>query len=296
MKKTLAALIMLIILTALLPDPVFAESGSETIYYGNMMVDNCEEWVSLRDIPDTDGTRLAKVPLHSIVTDSERGPLTGDFIFCNFDGKWGYILAKYLVPWEDPESEEDPALEENSDQSILDVTVNDYHITAARSENRTLSDGEYVIINCEDPKGLPLWTYEATTDYTTELTLITVFIGGTEQDPLVMVSNSQKGLTALEVASGKERWSLDENVGASISWAVDKEGNTYIGGYYGPDPVCINMNGNIIWRSDSKGCYWLYNIEIVGDELVCSYDIMDGDHDSPGTVTFGLDGTLLKKN
>ena len=39
MKKTLAALIMLIILTALLPDPVFAESGSETIYYGNMMVD-----------------------------------------------------------------------------------------------------------------------------------------------------------------------------------------------------------------------------------------------------------------
>ena len=291
MKKRLAIVLLLAVLVSILPEPVFAEG--ESIYYGNMMVDNCKEWVSLRVAPDTDSDRVTKVPLYAIVTDAERGPSTGDFIYCCYNDQWGYILAKYLVPWSDPEPEGDAG----SEEYILDVNLGDRRILAAKAENRTVSDGEYVLVTCEDLQGQQIWSYETSTDYATELTMISVFIGGTAQDPMVMVYNAQKGLYALDVANGKERWSLvDENLGAGISWAVDQEGNIYIGGYYGPDPVCINMNGNVKWRSDSDGCYWLYKIEITGGELVCSYDIMDGDHDSPGTVTFGMDGTLLKKS
>ena len=78
-------------------------AAAEATYYGTMMVDNCEEWVSLRDGPGTGCGRLARVPLYAIVTDAEQGPFTGDFIYCNYDGQYGYILADYLVPWADPE-------------------------------------------------------------------------------------------------------------------------------------------------------------------------------------------------
>lgn len=78
---------------------------AEELWYGTMMVDNCEEWVSLREAPDTGARRLAKVPLFAIVTDAQWSPDCGDFIYCDYDGQMGYILAKYLVGWADPEPE-----------------------------------------------------------------------------------------------------------------------------------------------------------------------------------------------
>ena len=97
---------------------------AEPTYIGTMMVDNCEEWVSLRDGPGTDRARLAKVPLYGIVTDAERDPSYGDFTYVNYDGQYGYILSRYLVPWADPEPE---------DGTVLDATVRGHHITATRT-------------------------------------------------------------------------------------------------------------------------------------------------------------------
>ncbi len=82
-----------------------APAMAETTWYGTMMVDHCDEWVSLRDGPGTGCGRLAKVPLYAIVTDARRDEFCGDFIYCNYDGLYGYILAKYLEPWADPEPE-----------------------------------------------------------------------------------------------------------------------------------------------------------------------------------------------
>ena len=272
--------IIAIVLTILLAFSAHAEST----YLGTMMVDNCDEWVSLRDGPGTGCARLAKVPLFAIVTDAEQGPLTGDFIYCNYDDQWGYILAKYLVPWADPEPE---------GSVELDETLNGYHVKA---EKAYVGDGEYMLVTCEDEQEKQLWFFESSTSYVTELGLISAFIGGPAQDPMVMVYNSEKGLSALDIVSGEVRWTLtDAELGGGISHAVDGEGNTYIGGYYGPDPVCIDANGKVKWRSDSQGCYWLYRMEIAGDELVCTYDVLDGDHDRQGEVVFGLDGALLSK-
>ena len=257
---------------------------ADTAYYGTMMVDNCEEWVSLRDGPGKGCGRLAKVPLYSIVTDCEKSEWTGDFIYCNYDGQWGYILAQYLVPWADPEPEEG---------FVLDVTMNGYHVTA---QHAYADGGENLLVTCEDQQGDQKWSYTTATEDTTELDLITAFIGGAAQDPMVMVYNAETGLTALDYVTGEKWWSLaDADLGASISHETDGKGNTYIGGYYGPDPVCIDVYGNVKWRADSEGCYWLYSMELVDEELVCAYDVMDGDHDAQGRVIFSLDGKMMRK-
>ena len=278
MKKKLIVLILIIafmLTTAAIAD---------TDYYGTMMVDNCEEWVSLRDGPGTGCGRLAKVPLYAIVTDCERSEWTGDFIYCNYDGQWGYILAQYLVPWADPEPEEG---------YVLDVTMNGYRVAAQHSY---AEGGENLLVTCEDSQGNQKWSYSTATEDITELDLITVFIGGAAQDPMVMVYNAETGLTALDFVTGEIRWNLtNAGLGASISHATDGKGNTYIDGYYGPDPVCIDVYGNVKWRSDSEGCYWLYHMELVDEELVCAYDVMDGDHDQQGRVIFSLDGKMMRK-
>ncbi len=274
----------LIILILIISFMLTVSALADTVYYGTMMVDNCEEWVSLRDGPGTGCGRLAKVPLYSIVTDCEKSEWTGDFIYCNYDGQWGYILAQYLVPWADPEPEEG---------FVLDVTMNGDRVTA---QHAYADGGENLLVTCEDQQGNQKWSYSTATEETTELDLITVFIGGAAQDPMVMVYNAETGLTALDYVTGEMRWSLaDADLGASISHETDGKGNTYIGGYYGPDPVCIDVYGNVKWRSDSEGCYWLYNMELVDEELVCTYDVMDGNHDKQGRVIFSLDGTMIRK-
>ena len=276
--KRLFLLSMIVLLAAV---PALAENT----YLGTMMVDNCESWVSLRDGPGTGCRRLAKVPLYAIVTDAEQGPFTGDFTYCNYDGQYGYIMSKYLVPWADPEPE---------DGFALDVTLEGYRVTAKKSYE---DGGECLRVSCEDASGERLWSYETSTGSVAELDATEAFIGGPAQDPVVMVYNALESLTALDVATGEVRWTLaGAELGGGITHAVDGEGNAYIGGYYGPDPVCIDKDGQVRWRSDSGGCYWLYNMEIVNGEIVCTYDVMDGDHDRPGgRVVFGMDGQLLRK-
>ncbi len=60
----------------------------------NQMVYNCNEYVSLRVEPDSKSDRLIKVPLGAIVTGCVYWP--GNFIKCEYKGKTGFILSKYL--------------------------------------------------------------------------------------------------------------------------------------------------------------------------------------------------------
>lgn len=280
MKKTVAILAFALILL------LTACCLAETTYLGTMMVDNCEEWVSLREEPSKSAKRLEKVPLFAIVTDAEWAPEYGEFTWCNYDGQLGYILSEYLVPWADPEPEDDG-------EAALDVTLNGLHILG---EKGYAGGGEYLLITCEDEAGEQRWFYESKTDDVSEMDRIDVFMGGAAQDPMVMVYNSEKGLTALDVVTGEERWTLsDEHLGASISHAVDDQGNIYMGGYDGPDPVAIDVRGNVIWRSSAGESYWLYEIELVDQTLVCHYASLDGEPNAEGLVIFDLDGNLIDK-
>ena len=280
MTRKLAALL----LAAALMITLCATALGETEWYGTMMVDNCEEWVSLRDGPGTGCGRLAKVPLYAIVTDAEHNDFCGDFIYCCYDGTWGYIKAEYLVPWADPEP----------DTGVLvDREIDGYRVLA---EHSYVGDGEYLLLTCEDATGDTVWYHEIMTTDITELDSLTAFMGGAAQDPMVMVYNAESGLTALDFFTGSPCWELENaNLGAGNSWAVADDGTTYIGGYYGPDPVAIDPSGSVLWRADSEGCYWLCFMELREDGLWCWYDVMDGDHDQSGEVIFALDGRLLEK-
>ncbi len=254
---------------------------AEKTFYGDMVVINCEEWVSLRDVPGTGGKRLAKVPLYAVVTDAEWEPICGDFIYCCYEGQYGYILSQYLMM----------APDDGAD-IVMNEQMANLRIVAERS---CIDGGEYLYIDCEDETGALRWQYETHTDDVTELTLTTAFLGGPAQDPMVLVYNAMDNLlTALEPFDGGVIWQKDIDLGASNTWATSGEGIAYIGGYYGPDPVAVDYNGNVLWRADSGDCAWLYEMELDGDRLICTYDLMD--NGGSGRIIYDLDGNLLEKH
>lgn len=69
--------------------PAFAGGVSDV-----MAVANCNEYVSLRQLPDKSSKRLAKVYLGELV--SQCHAAENDFIRCDYHGTSGYIMAKYL--------------------------------------------------------------------------------------------------------------------------------------------------------------------------------------------------------
>lgn len=87
MKRILCIVLLSALLLCFAPST--AEEVSEV-----MQVVKCNDYVSLREKPDTKSERLAKVHLGEYViycTEAENG-----FVHCTWDGKSGYILAQYL--------------------------------------------------------------------------------------------------------------------------------------------------------------------------------------------------------
>ena len=83
---------MTILLAALmlLCSPACAQEG----YIGAMEVVNCQEWVSLRELPDTTSACLIEVPLGALVENCRTE--TKAFHSGEYGGIRGYILAQYL--------------------------------------------------------------------------------------------------------------------------------------------------------------------------------------------------------
>lgn len=90
MKRFIALLLLLCMVLAAMP--ALADSG----YIGNMEVVNCREWVSLREAPGTSAKRLVKVSLGAIVGNCRQ--VNNAWIYAEYDGYSGYILAEYLEP------------------------------------------------------------------------------------------------------------------------------------------------------------------------------------------------------
>ena len=90
MKRYIALFLLLCMVLAAIP--VMADSE----YIGNMEVVNCNEWVSLREEPSTKSQRLVKVSLGAIVSNCQQ--VNDAWIYAEYDGYSGYILAEYLEP------------------------------------------------------------------------------------------------------------------------------------------------------------------------------------------------------
>lgn len=90
MKRMAATILALILILTVLP----VNAGEA--YWGNMEVVNCNEWVSLREAPSTAAKRLVKVSLGAIVRNCMQ--FDDKWIYAEYDGYSGYILAEYLEP------------------------------------------------------------------------------------------------------------------------------------------------------------------------------------------------------
>lgn len=90
MKRLTALLLLLCMVLAAAPAMADGE------YIGNMEVVNCNEWVSLREEPSTKSQRLVKVSLGAIVSNCRQ--VNDAWIYAEYDGYSGYILADYLEP------------------------------------------------------------------------------------------------------------------------------------------------------------------------------------------------------
>ncbi|MGN0185489.1 MAG: PQQ-binding-like beta-propeller repeat protein [Aristaeellaceae bacterium] len=265
-------LLVLLVIALCIPCGALAE--------GMLRIVNCQDWVSLRSAPDSGSERLAQVPLGAYVT-GEYDPYD-EFSYCSYEGVSGYIMNKYL---------EAPALAEQ---------VDGLTIVAERSYS---SSSEVMELTCLDAGGSECWRRRFESPYQTELDCTDAFVAGTAVEPMILVHVSGVGLTALDLYTGQERWTLGEDVvslGGSLSCAVAEDGTMYLGGYYGPDPVAISADGEVLWQSssvygESDGYplefYWLYELELGPDGLTATYD-MSAD-ERGGQVLYSLDGQML---
>ena len=91
MRRFTAMLIVACMLLAALP------AMASMDYLGDMEVVNCKEWVSLRELPSTSANRLMKVYRGAVVNNCQQ--FGDEWIYAEYDGIGGYILAKYLQPY-----------------------------------------------------------------------------------------------------------------------------------------------------------------------------------------------------
>ncbi len=276
MKRLLAILLAMVLFVGI---GAVAEPGNGSI--GDMLVVNCEEWVSLRSKPNSRSERLIKVPLDAVVQDCFW--YSDEFIYGTYQGLNGYILANYL-------------LEVNAENANVVLEGNGWTVLGFRSYK---DSAECMNLICRDYTGNILWQRMLQAPYATELSCTDAFIAGTAEDEMVMAHVSGVGLMALSPETGEAIWTLDESdvsLGGSISAAVDAEGNMYIGGYYGPDPVAISKDGEILWCSDAGDDFlWLYDV-IITDEALIAYYEYAGDSDSTGSILYDWNGEVVWKS
>ena len=265
-------LLVLLVIALCIPAGALAE--------GTMKIVNCQDWVSLRSAPSTQAERLAQVPLGAYVTGE--CDYYSEFSLCSYNGVSGYILNEYL------------------EAVALYAQMNNLTVLAERSYS---DSGEVMELTCRDSSGSELWTRTFQSPYATELNCTDAFVGGTAAEPMVLVHVSGVGLTALDPETGSDLWTLGDdvvNLGGSLSCAVGEDGTAYIGGYYGPDPVAISADGELLWQSSSvygEGdgypleFWWLYKLELGPDGLIATYDMSAGERG--GEVLYGLDGQML---
>lgn len=92
MKRLTMLFLLLCFVFSALP----AMAGSE--YLGDMEVVDCNEWVSMRKAPSTSAKRLVKVPLGAVVSGCRQ--VDDDWMYAEYEGAAGYILTKYLQPYD----------------------------------------------------------------------------------------------------------------------------------------------------------------------------------------------------
>lgn len=271
-------------------------------YIGAMKVVRCKEWVTLRAEPYKKSKALAKVPLGAVVYNCSTIKQKKSFVYAEYEGLQGYILLEFLD--EAPEYEppvtssitQKMTMEELTGNAEIVLDWHDFNISVAAAheyvkKGKTIQ--EILRFGCFID-GEPLWGHIETLDgYNQQQVLLKVFIGGTEDDPMVMLYDGGYGLTMFDLLSGAERWTVTVgncNLGDAAAVAVDEDGTMYIAGTYGPDPVAVTQEGRILWKSDIDDPEIQYPSEIALKKN--GIEVIYGDPEEMYAVTFDYMGDV----
>ena len=129
-------------------------------YLGAMCVVNCEEWVSLRLLPDVQSDVVARVPYEAVVLAYYENE---EFTRCYYDSRWGYIQNQYLEMEEPYISDGRSSAEQELQSSDFFQRYPDYEAFDDNYANTVHTAGwsvwdflstsggarDYVVVNCE---------------------------------------------------------------------------------------------------------------------------------------------------
>ena len=320
MKKVISILLILVLCFSWSASCSERKAVEKDQYYlGAMRVVRCKHYVSLRSVPDKDkdySDVLAKVPLGAIVyycTENEKLFDTSYhrkqrhmFVRCEYEGKVGYILKKYLEPAPEYEPAETKADSDIMTQEeifgdngsiVLDWQMYNVSVLAAYdvSQDENEKRWENIRVGCFI-NDVPNWGYSESVQETGDGMNLKAFMGGTEDDPLVCVYDAQYGLTVLDLMEGTELWTLmkgDCSLGdAAVVTVAEDTGTIYVTGSDGPDPMAVSVDGAVLWKSE------IADPDVFGPKEILLKDrYIEVVYESGHTVQLAyMDGTVLGIN
>ena len=130
------------------------------------------------------------------------------------------------------------------------------------------------------PDGTVVWEYTTPESSQTELECVE-FIGCCNGLAYVNVQGVMDdegypgpyGLVAVDDQTGEVKWINKDFTGASVHSFFDDEGTIYICGFYGPDCLAIDKDGNTLWQyQNPNDYYWAYDIQPKEDHIEITFD------------------------
>ena len=272
-------------------------SGLYPAVSGTMQVVNCEEWVSLRERASTSAARLVRVPLGALVDSCLQ--VSDTFIYCTYQGVWGYIQAAYLSPAGESGSgsaaltfEALPEYASYAAFSAIGTLEEEFWAGADRARRvsvrrQTAGDTETLcaaVFQGNTMIGRVLYSSRGVS----ELPALTAFAGGTADQRTLLFFDGDR-LSCYEIGEQMEErvlWVLPlANVGGGAVHLVDGDGSIYLIGYYTGLLTKISPDGVLLWQTghSDENVYWPQEITADGD-LVRVRFAENGSHDGTGAV------------
>lgn len=139
----------------------------------------------------------------------------------------------------------------------------------------------HAVIQAYDGNNL-VWEHTSPSGYVSELDAVSEVVQS--YDTAYFAAHGT--LYALDKANGQVKWT-HSGVGASNQLCVDKFGNVYVSGYYGPNVVVVSKDGERLYIDNDGSYCWVDKIEIVNDVLNIHY-LLDDMGNNDGVKTLDL--------
>ncbi len=140
----------------------------------------------------------------------------------------------------------------------------------------------HAVIQAYDESNNFVWEYKTEEKFITELDAFSEIYQSHE----TAYFTAHGTLYALDIKNGEVKWT-HSGVGGSNQMILDKHGNIYVSGYYGPNVVIVSKDGERLYIDNDGSYCWVDKLEIVDDVLNIHY-LLDDMGSDDGVKTLEL--------